>query len=264
MGRNRHHNSVRLWDKWREGRGMPEQRYTIGEAVSLLDVDRVTLARWLAVENMTPQNDPRDKRIRYLTREQILELARIHGKIIRDETSIGPRLTGMQREMLARIQHLEEVAADILIRLERIERTTHERYNRLQAQSEGRHMPPPTLSSSEYMPTPESPSTPSYVRETTQAYHGERLRPGEWRMLDPIPPGWLPPRKMAEEIGVPIRTFLHALRPRSGVEHDTERYGTLDYHEGRWQGSWPGTYASELLDPEQQEAARAWFATRGQ
>ena len=221
---------------------MPEQRYTIGEAVSLLDVDRVTLARWLEVERMQSQSDPRDKRIKYLTREQLLELARIHGKVIRDETSIGPRLTGVQRDMLARIQRNEEEIAQL------------KRHLRLAEPRE--HVPTPPLH------TEDNPPLESHYRAPggSRTYHGERLRPGEWRSLPAIPDGWLPPRKLAEELGVPVRTFQHALRPR--YEGDAERYGHLDYHEGRWRAPHPGTFATELLDPEQQEAARAWFAAR--
>lgn len=236
---------------------MPEQRYTIGEAVSLLDVDRVTLQDWLGKEKMRAMPDPRDKRSKLLTRDQILELARVHGKVIRDETSIGPHLTGVQRELVERVRHLEEVASGIVARLERIERTTQERYNRLQAQSDNRENVPIPQTASEYTGYVAPPE--SHYR-APGAYHGERLRPGEWRQLPPIPDGWLTPRKMAEALGVPPRSFFHALRPR--FEGDGERVGHLEYHEGRWQAPHPGTFATELLDEAQQEAARAWFATR--
>lgn len=250
MGRNRQYDSVRLWRKWRvgrEGHGVAEQWYTIGEAVSLLDIDRVTLADWLAKENMVALPDPRDKRSKLLKREQLVELARVHNRAIRDETSIGPRLTGVQRDLVARLQHVEEEVAMLKHAL------------RL---SEPRENGPTPLHVAEYPASSESHYSASYTPSGTGAYHGIRLRPGEWRTLPPIPPGWMPPRKLAEELGVPVRSFMHALRPR--YEGDRERYGHLAYHAGRWQAPHRGTFATELLDEEQQEAARAWFATRGQ
>lgn len=233
---------------------MGDQWYTIGEAVSLLDVDRVTLADWLAKEHMVALPDPRDKRSKLLKREQLVELARVHNRVIRDETSIGPRLTGVQRDLVARNQHLEEMVAALSQRIATLER--------LLRIGEPRENGPTPLSIAEYPASPESHYSASYTPSGTGAYHGIRLRPGEWRTLPPIPPGWIPPRKLAEELGVPVRSFMHALRPR--YEGDRERYGHLEYHEGRWQAPHRGTFATELLDEEQQEAARAWFATRGQ
>jgi hypothetical protein len=65
---------------------------------------------------------------------------------------------------------------------------------------------------------------------------------------------------VARELGIAERTFKHQLRPR--YEGDSERYGALDYHAGRWRYPHPGVYASELLDPEQQDAARRLFSER--
>jgi hypothetical protein len=87
-----------------------------------------------------------------------------------------------------------------------------------------------------------------------------RLRPGEWRTLPPIPPGWQSPLHVARALGVPARTFQHALAPR--YEGDPERRGTLGYHQGRWRYAHAGNFATELLDPEQQEQARQLFRSR--
>lgn len=94
------------------------RRYTIGQAVYLLDCDRVTLMDWLQKENMQAMPDPRDKRSKLLTREQLLELARVHGKTLHDDTANTPRLTGVQRDMLTRIQRNEKDIAGLKVALE--------------------------------------------------------------------------------------------------------------------------------------------------
>lgn len=87
------------------------RRYTIGEAVKMLGCDRVTLSDWLEKEHMHAELDPRDKRSKLLTRDQLRVLARIHGKEIHDEVPTTPRLTGVQRDMLARIERNEKQTA---------------------------------------------------------------------------------------------------------------------------------------------------------
>jgi hypothetical protein len=230
---------------------MPEQRFSISESCALLDIDRVTLSRWLAAEGMRPQPDPRDKRFKYLSREQLLTLARAHDRAIREDMSVsGPRLTVVQREMLARIQALEERIAELA-------HWKEERENVRQRLLEPRQAALAPVTAPEYTYTPETHY--SAVQHGTGGAK-RKLSPGEWRTLPPIPPGWRIPLDVARELGIPQRTFSHAMRPR--YDNDTERRGTLDYHEGLWQHPHPGNYATELLDPDQQEAARERFSGR--
>ena len=236
MRQERRYISERLRGKWQEGRGVAEQRFSITESTALLDIDRVTLMRWLRLDAIQPVLDPRDRRYKYLSREQLNFLAREHGRVIRDETSIGPRLSRVQQDMLARIQQLEEDVA--LLKRERDARLT-----RLQPQ-QSLYVPPVIAPSVE----PKEPSESGYVP----------LQQGEYRQLPPIPDGWRTPREMARELGVPERSFDHSLRPR--YPGDKESYGDLDYHQGRWRGRHPGTLATQLLDEEQQAAARARFS----
>ncbi len=238
---------------------MPEQRWSISESCALLDIDRVTLMRWMALEGIVAGTDPRDKRYKYLTREQLHHLAHEHGRTIRDETSIGPRLSGVQRDMLARIQQLEEQVALLARERDRLSRPGIG--NTYQTRVEGRQPAYPSPHESRDGSTAEAPESPPtdalQVRVHVPVHRVGALQPGEWHTLPPIPLGWITPLAMARELGIPLRTFTHALRPR-GPE-DRERHGDLDYHEGRWQHPHPGNYASELLDPEQQEAARQRF-----
>lgn len=192
---------------------MPQQ-FTIGESCILLNVDRVTLKRWLDIENMTPHIDPRDKRVKYLTREDLDRLAAQHNRSVRDELqALG--LTGAQREMQAQLQQLMAEVRDLRAR---------------QGIAGNDDDPDTTV----------------------------RLRPGEWETLDPIPSGWIAPDDMAKQLGVPLRTFKHALRPR--YDGDPEQHGTIGWHAGRWRRAHPGNYATQALDLDQQVIARARFA----
>ena len=272
MSVKRHYDSVRLSEKWREGLGMPEQRYTIGESCALLDVDRVTLMRWLELENLKPQPDPRDKRYKYLTRDTLLTLARAHNRSIRDESTIGPRLTGFQRELRDRVVVLEEQVAALRAVVTRLLHVSPSDLPTFPP------MPMPSLSApasreaatmnegaAQYPHNTEPSESPlSALQYRTYRPRGAfegRLQPGEWATLPDIPAGWKSPREVAAELGVAERTFKHHLRPRR--RGDGERYGSLDSHAGRWRYPHPGTFATELLDPEQQEAARRLFRRDG-
>ena len=235
---------------------MAEQRFSISESCALLDIDRVTLMRWMALEGIVAASDPRDKRYKYLSREQVLHLAHEHGRTIRDETSIGPRLSGVQRDMLARIQQLEEQIAT----LQHQQRSASivSPYQTRAGPRQTAYTPPQEREATSAAEPSESPSEAFQApRVHVPVHRAGALQPGEWHTLPPIPPGWVTPSAMARELGVPLRTFTHALRPRG--PDDRERHGHLDYHEGRWQHPHPGNYAAELLDADQQEAARQWF-----
>jgi hypothetical protein len=244
---------------------MPEQTFTITECCALLDIDHVTLTRWLRLEGMHPLDDPRDKRYKVLTRAMLLTLARAHNRAIRDETSIGPRLTGFQRELLARVQALEEQVAELRRAAGNVNTQQQQQIPHYAAPAP-REWPSPSRDERVVVAasTPsESPySAPQVARTAARAVArtAAALRPGEWRTLPAIPPGWLSPREVARELGIAERTFKHQLRPR--YDGDNERYGALDYHAGRWRYPHPGVYASELLDPEQQDAARRLFSER--
>lgn len=230
---------------------MPEQRFSIGESCALLDVDRVTLVRWMELENITPQTDPRDKRYKYLRREDIATLARAHGRPVRDESTIGPRLTGLQREAFGRIQALEEQVAE----LTRIVATLAPRHT-VPSSSNGQEATTHNdRSESQY-----SASQVAYIPRRVGSPQPGRLQPGEWSRLPDIPSGWKSPRDVAATLGVAERTFKHQLQPRR--VGDPDRNGPLAYHIGKWRYPHPGSYASELLDLEQQEEARRLFSGR--
>jgi hypothetical protein len=148
----------------------PDQRYTIGEAVALLDVDRATLRHWMELEGMQTSADTRDRRYKYVTRGQIEELARIHDRGIRDERAGEPRLTATQRDLRDRIAALEELV------------------RRLTAATP--HLPQPS-----YLPPPQSepvPLPPHSVRSAVpRAISG-----------DALPEGWVAAVAFARTLGL--------------------------------------------------------------
>ena len=91
---------------------------------------------------------------------------------------------------------------------------------------------------------PLEPYTPRPPRTSSQT------RPlGAVTSLDPVPEGWVPLSTFAERIGISRRTLTSAVRRRS-----------LTSHRGEWQTLGPNPVrTTEILDPDEQEAARAYY-----
>ncbi len=58
----------------------PKGRYTLDECYAALDVHPKTFRRWLEQAKMTPERSRADERIKFLTSEQVAQLARLHDR----------------------------------------------------------------------------------------------------------------------------------------------------------------------------------------
>lgn len=98
--------------------------YTLEQVAALFSIDIATLRRWLMRVGMQTQIDPADRRRRYITETQLIELASLHNRVLlplqhRPDTSspsllldlsatlrqLSTRLDDLQR----RVEHLERV-----------------------------------------------------------------------------------------------------------------------------------------------------------
>lgn len=218
------------------------QRYPIGESTDLLGIDRMTLSRWLREAHMEPQTDTIDKRYKYLTRAQILELARRHNRIIRLEQAaqIGPRLSRREREMQARVEAIEEIVQQLRDQHAELLRQ-HTEILRILRDHLGATVSAPATAPA---PEPGGSATPLTPRG------GGR---GGWvstnrNPLPELPAGWVAFRAFARGVGVPETTAIRWVRRGRWPEP----------HRGEWASGPSGTYAITLAyDTDQQQQVRA-------
>jgi regulator of replication initiation timing len=86
------------------------KRYTLTDCYTLLDVDPKTFRRWLEKAQMTPQISRADDRVKYLTEEQVVELATLHDRqlpetIPQREATLAP---GTYKLLLDQIEELHQ------------------------------------------------------------------------------------------------------------------------------------------------------------
>lgn len=58
------------------------QQYTLSECWTMLDVDPQTFRTWLKQAQIEPQTSKNDKRIKYVTEDQLMQLADEHGRVL--------------------------------------------------------------------------------------------------------------------------------------------------------------------------------------
>ena len=230
------------------------QRFPIGESCDLLGIDRMTLKRWLDEARMQPQTDTIDKRYKYLTREQIVLLARRHNRIIRLEQQVqsGPRLSRREREHQARLEAVEAVVREHSAILRDIVQTLEVNSAHYTAQLGdilrllGATPPPassPAPAARELPPMPTLAPVPASARARRPRHVSTSRNP-----LPPLPDGWVAFRAFAaDEMGVPETTALRRVRDGRWPQP----------HRGEWASGAAGTWAIVLAyDPDQQRVVR--------
>ena len=227
------------------------QRFPIGESCDLLGIDRMTLKRWLDEAHMEPQTDTIDKRYKYLTREQILTLARRHNRIVRlEQQAPGPRLSRREREMAARVEAVEDVVRQHSVVLQQMMenqqlfiRQMAEVLRRLDGRF-GEFSPIPAPAPAPVVPTTVPPDLPppSPPSRTPSGWVSTSRNP-----LPPLPEGWVSFRAFARSLGVPDTTALRWAKLGKWPQP----------HRGAWASGPSGTYAITMAyDPEQQRVVR--------
>lgn len=201
------------------------QRFPIGESCDLLGIDRMTLKRWLDEARMEPQTDTIDKRYKYLTREQIVVLARRHNRIVRlEQQAPGPRLSRREREHQERLEAVEGVVRQLV-------ENQAEMLRMLERLSSATSQPLPPLPAVPTLLTPEHPRVTSGWVSTSR------------NPLPPLPEGWVAFRAFARSLGVPETTAIRWVKRGKWPEP----------HRGQWASGPSGTYAiTQAYDPDQQ------------
>ena len=210
---------------------MPSRRYSIAEAAAALDVTTQTVQRWLRTTDtdILRERDAVERRLRLLNQTQVATLAKRHRR-----GDLRP-ISRIEQHLIARLRECER-------RIEELEATVE----RLQSQQH-QHQ-------SSILPASTTPLEP-YVRRQRASSATRPL--GPVALLPPVPDGWVPWARWAEDNGVPMRTVQNHIQGRRGQPPD------LNSHRGEWQ--WrrtpdtPPVRVTEVFDPEQQEAARRYF-----
>jgi hypothetical protein len=86
------------------------KRYTLTDCYELLQVDPKTFRRWIEKASITPQASKADDRIKYLTHEQLVELAELHERSLpetlpQQEAALAP---GAYKLLLDQIEEVHQ------------------------------------------------------------------------------------------------------------------------------------------------------------
>ena len=95
---------------------MPD-RYTLREAIRLLEVDNKTFKGWLAESHIVPLEDKSDKRKKLLTLEQLQTLATNYHRQLPLPSAAADPLTALESRLTAHIRRLEQRLAALEVRL---------------------------------------------------------------------------------------------------------------------------------------------------
>ena|SRR5579863_1171172 len=87
-------------------------RYTLRHAAHVLGVSRSTLQRSLSSAGIVAQIDPMDRRNKWISRLQLLRLAKLRGTVLLDAGSVMTRLAVLEikvAELEQRLQQMSQV-----------------------------------------------------------------------------------------------------------------------------------------------------------
>jgi hypothetical protein len=87
------------------------RRYTLTDCYTLLHVDPKTFRRWLEKAALTPQVSRADDRVKYLTQEQVEELAKLHDRQLPETIpqQDAPLAPGTYKLVLDQIEALQQI-----------------------------------------------------------------------------------------------------------------------------------------------------------
>jgi hypothetical protein len=99
------------------------KRYTLTDCYELLQVDPKTFRRWIDKAGIVPQVSKADDRVKYLTQEQLEELAELHERPLpeslpRQEASMTPGSYKLLVEQIDELNHLQDKTWTLAIRTE--------------------------------------------------------------------------------------------------------------------------------------------------
>src|SRR5581483_12255451 len=110
------------------------ERYTIGDAADRLGKERKTLERWIERAGITTLKDTHDGRRRWITHQQLDQLAREHKVTLRPERVIQPQpaTPDNTQQLRALTQQLRRQATELTTLREQVQALT-ERVQTLEA-----------------------------------------------------------------------------------------------------------------------------------